>query len=432
MRARLQVADELVVASVDLWGHHVGAIAEDTNGNVFFEYEDAFRKSMLEISPEKLPLSLSGPISFPELVRVEAFQGLPGVFADSLPDRFGNAIIRKYFESRGRANDALSPVQKLLYVGNRAMGALEYRPAIADAGNRRQSEALEIAHLVEQARKIVEGDPEIAVPEIMRIGSSAGGARAKAVVLWNPGAKIIRSAFAPRKKGDEHWILKFDGVGEIGSPNRQPAPFNRIEYAYSQIARNAGINCATIELLRERDFAHIMVKRFDREGSKRLHMHSLGGMVHSDYNVPHSHSYEQFFRLIQKLQLPYDSLEEAYRRALFNILAVNQDDHVKNLSFLMSEKGEWALSPAYDLTFAKGANYTRTHQMTFAGKVDGFSLNDLAVVAEEFGIKKRGKEIVDRTLDAMTQWPTLAKDAGVPTERIVEIQAAFRIPDSAR
>jgi serine/threonine-protein kinase HipA len=420
------VADEIVVASVNLWRHHVGAIAEDTNGNVFFEYEEAFRRTNLEISPEKLPLSLSGPITFPELVRVEAFQGLPGVFSDSLPDRFGNAIITKYFESRGRANDAMSPVQRLLYVGKRAMGALEYRPALVEGRNRRQTEALEIAHLVEQARKVVEGAPDIAVPEIMRIGSSAGGARAKAVVLWNPQDKIIRSAFAPLKDGDEHWILKFDGVGELGSPNREPAPFNRIEYVYNQMAREAGLTCATIELLEERNFAHIMIKRFDREGSKRLHMHSLGGMVHSDYNVPHAYSYEQFFRLIQKLQLPYETLEEAYRRAAFNILAVNQDDHVKNLSFLMSEKGAWSLSPAYDLTFAKGANYTRTHQMTFAGKVDGFARDDLLTVADEFGIRKRGREVVERIAEALGKWPALAKQVDVPTNRIKEIQAAFR------
>lgn len=420
------MADELVVASVYLWRHHVGAIAEDTVGNVFFEYEEAFRRTKLEISPEKLPLSLSGPISFPELVRVEAFQGLPGVFADSLPDRFGNAIITKYFESRGRARDAMSPVQRLLYVGKRAMGALEYRPAIVDGRSRRQTEALEIAHLVEQARKIVEGAPDAAVPEIMRIGSSAGGARAKAVVLWNPQDNVIRSAFASPKDGDEHWILKFDGVGELGSPNRQPAPFNRIEYVYNQMARDAGINCARIEMLKERTFAHLMIKRFDRRGSNRLHMHSLGGMVHSDYNVPHAYSYEQFFRVIQKLQLPYETLEEAYRRAAFNILAVNQDDHVKNLSFLMSEKGIWSLSPAYDLTFAKGANYTRTHQMTFAGKVDGFSHSDLSAVADEFGIKKKGKEIIESITDALGKWPDLAKKADVPRERITEIQRTFR------
>lgn len=422
------MAEELVVASVYLWGHHVGAIAEDTNGSITFEYEEAFRRSKLEISPQHLPLDLSGPVSFPELLRNEAFQGLPGVFADSLPDRFGNAVITKYFESRGRGNDALSPVQKLLYVGKRAMGALEYRPPIVDGRNQHEREALEIAHLVEEARKIVEGSPNVAVPEIMRIGSSAGGARAKAVVLWNPEANVIRSAFAPQRKGDENWILKFDGVGELGNPNRKPEPFNRIEYAYNQMARAAGIEMPEIRLLEERGFAHIMIKRFDRVGSKRLHMHSLGGMAHVDYNVPHSYSYEQYFRLIMKMSLGYEALEEAFRRAAFNILAVNQDDHVKNLSFLMSETGQWRLSPAYDLTFAKGANFTRTHQMTFANKSDGFTLADISEVGKAFGLKKNASELVDQIVEAIRQWPDLANHAHVSSKKIEEIGSQFRIP----
>jgi serine/threonine-protein kinase HipA len=425
------MADELVVASVYLWGRFVGAIAEETNGQVTFEYDPGFRRARLEISPEKLPLSMSGPVTFPELARVDAFFGLPGVFADSLPDRFGNAVITKYFESRGRARDALSPVQKLLYVGNRGMGALEYRPPIPDGANAREREPLQIARLVEEARKIVEGSPDVAVPEIMRISSSAGGARAKAVILWNQDEDIVRSAFAKQQKGDQHWILKFDGVGELGSPNREPAPFNRIEYVYGQMARAAGIEMPGMRILEERNLAHLMIKRFDREGREKVHMHSLGGLEHADYNAPQTYSYEQYFRVILKLNLGYGALEEAFRRAVFNMLAVNQDDHVKKLSFLMDKAGNWRLSPAYDLTYAKGAGFTRTHQMTFAGKDTGITVADILSVGKEFGLKKNGQEVVEHMLEALGQWKTLATDAGVPEKRIQEIQAELPPPTKA-
>jgi serine/threonine-protein kinase HipA len=425
------MADELVVASVYLWGRPVGAIAEETNGQVTFEYDPRFRRTRLEISPEKLPLSMSGPVSFPELVRLDAFRGLPGVFADSLPDRFGNAVITKYFESRGRARDALSPVQKLLYVGNRAMGALEYRPPISDGAHTREQEPLEIARLVEEARKIVEGSPGVAIPEIMRISASAGGARAKAVILWNREEDVVRSAFAKPRKGDQHWILKFDGVGELGSPNREPAPFNRIEYAYRQMARAAGIAMPETRILEERNLAHLMIRRFDRDGGEKVHMHSLGGLEHADYNAPQTYSYEQYFRAILKLNLGYAQLDEAFRRAVFNILAVNQDDHVKNLSFLMSKAGHWRLSPAYDLTYAKGSGFTKTHQMTFAGKDSGITVPDILSVGKQFGLKKSGQELVDHVLDALRQWKTLATNAGVPAKRIQAIQADFPPPTKA-
>ncbi|HWD22633.1 MAG TPA: type II toxin-antitoxin system HipA family toxin [Burkholderiales bacterium] len=422
------MADQLVVASVYLWRRLVGAIAEDTNGVVAFEYDDRFRRSRLEISPEKLPLSLAGPVSFPELARVEAFLGLPGVFSDSLPDRFGNAVIAKYFESRGRPRDALSPVQKLLYVGNRGMGALEYRPPILDGRNAREREPLEVARLVEEARKIVEGAPDVAFPEMMKISSSAGGARAKAVVLLNNDDNVVRSAFAKPQKGDEHWILKFDGVGELGNPDPKPAPFNRIEYVYGQMAGKAGIEMPEMRLLEERDFAHLMIKRFDRDGQQKIHMHSLGGLEHADYNQPQLYSYERYFRVVNKLNLGYPALEQAFRRAVFNILAVNQDDHVKNLSFLMDMNGDWRLSPAYDLTYARGGGFTRTHQMTFADKDTGITIDDILSVGRQFGIKKHGQDVINDVIEGLSQWRTLAKDAGVPIKRIDQIESEYAKP----
>jgi len=322
-------------------------------------------------------------------------------------------------------------VQKLLYVGKRAMGALEYEPALRDGRNRKEREALEISRLVDEARKIIEGTPEASVPEIMRISSSAGGARAKAVILWNRDANIVRSAFAPMHEGDEHWILKFDGVGELDHPSRSAQPFNRIEYVYGKMAREAGIDIPEMHLLKERGYAHLMIKRFDREDGERVHLHSLGGLEHVDYNVPGAYSYEQYFRVVLRMNLGYAALEEAFRRAVFNILAVNQDDHVKNLSFLMDKSGNWRLSPAYDLTYARGAGYTRTHQMTFAGKAEGLTASDIGRVGKEFGLKRDGADVLEQTVDALGRWSELAREVRVPEKRIKQIRGDFRVPKPA-
>jgi len=422
------VAEDACLAEVLLWGRRVGAVAETEDGQVVFEYDPEFRRSGLEVSPRRLPLSTEGPQAFPELSRLDAFEGLPGVLADSLPDRFGNAIIEKYFAERGRAGDRLGPVQKLLYVGSRAMGALEYQPAEKIPHKAREDEALEVAGLVEAARRVVEGDTEVAIPEIMRLGSSAGGARAKAIIRWNRSSKKVRSAFAPKMEGDEDWLIKFDGVGEIGNPNPEPQAFNRIEYAYSRMAVEAGIEMAETWLMKEREYAHFMTRRFDRtDDDDRFHMHTLGGMEHIDYNVPGLYSYEQYFRLILALGLGYPALEQAYRRACFNLLAVNQDDHVKNFSFLMDDRGQWRLSPAYDLTFVRGRNFTRDHQMSFAGKRNDYSSRDLVEVGARFDIARDGREVVEEVADALRRWPEFAREEGVADDRITAIGEGFRV-----
>ena len=421
------MADIVAVARVYIWSHFVGAVAEAVDGQITFEYEPAFHRSGLEISPLQLPLSRLGPITFPELQRLEAFLGLPGVLADALPDRFGNAVITKYFTDRGRPQDALRPVQKLLYVGNRAMGALEFRPPIP-VEHRAEREPLQIAELVREARVVVEGRPHVAIPEIMRLGASAGGTRPKALVLWNREKDEIRSAFARPKKGDEHWILKFDGVGEPGTPDPAPQPFNRIEFAYSQLARTAGIEIPETRLLQERGRGHLMVRRFDRGGTTRLHLHSLGGLHHVDFNQPGAFSYEQFLRTLLTLRLDYPTLEEGYRRAVFNVVAVNQDDHVKNISFLMEANGVWRLAPAYDLTYARGTGFTQLHQMSLGGKRDGFTRSDLLALGTSFGIKRHGADVIDRVVESLKRWPEYAASAGVPGERIAAIGSQFRRP----
>ncbi len=420
------MAEIVAVAEVWLWDRFVGAVAETDDGQITFEYDPAFSRYQLEISPLHLPLTKQGPVTFPELNRLEAFAGLPGVLADALPDRFGNAVIAKYFSDSGRPKEAMRPVQKLLYIGQRAMGALEFRPPL-NVPRPAERESLEIAELVEQARVVIAGRPDVAIPEMLRIGASAGGARPKALILWNQSASDVRSGFADPHEGDEYWIIKFDGVGELGAPDSIAKPYNRIEYVYSQLARAAGIDMPETRLLEERGFGHLMIKRFDRQQQRRSHLHSLGGMHHVDYNLPGHFSYEQFLRTILTLQLDYPTLEEAYRRAVFNIVAVNQDDHVKNFSFLMDEQGDWRLSPAYDLTYARGAGFTRYHQMTLSGKRDEFTRDDLLELGASVGIKRRGAGVIDRVVAATEGWEDLAASAGVPSEQTLEIGSHFRI-----
>ena len=419
------------MASVRLWDQDVGAVAEGPNGRITFEYAEAFRKSALEISPIHLPLSREGPQEFPELARLKAFDGLPGVLADSLPDAFGNAVIKRYFAERGTPAAALSPVQRLLYIGTRAMGALEFHPAHATSTNHALEEALEVAHLVEEARRVIEGDTAVAVPEIMQLGASAGGARAKALILWERDVNRVRSAFAAPKEGEEHWLIKFDGVTDgTGGPRAQedirPGPFGRIEYVYSQMARAAGIEMAETHLLIEREFAHFMTRRFDRAGASRLHMHSLGGLLHRDYNVRGDVSYEDYFRAIRDLGMGQPAIDQAFRRMAFNVVAVNQDDHVKNFAFLLSPTGQWQLSPAFDVTFAKGNAWTRTHQMTLNGKDNDITRADLLAVGDVMDVPKAGAEIIDETVAALDLWKPKAHDVALSADWIAHVENLFQ------
>jgi serine/threonine-protein kinase HipA len=409
-----------------MWERDVGAVAEGPNGRVVFEYDEDFRASGLEISPLHLPLSLRGPREFPELLRQQAFAGLPGVLADALPDAFGNAIIKRYFEELGTPDKALSPVQRLLYLGKRAMGALEFHPSLDVPPNHVIEEALQIAKLVEEARRAIGGDTQVAIPEMMQVGASAGGARAKALILWNRHENRVRSAFATPAQNDEQWLIKFDGVTEgTGGPlvreDLRPGPFGRIEYAYSKMAKAAGIEMAETHLLHERHFAHFMTKRFDRTSSDRLHMHSLGGLQHVDYNMRGLLSYEDYFRSIRALGMNQPDVDQAFRRMVFNVAAANQDDHVKNLAFLMTRDGTWHLAPAFDMTFARGNAWTITHQMTVNGKDDAITREDLLAVGARMDVAKNGADIISDVNAALTLWESEAAAVDVSREWIDRI-----------
>ena len=425
------MADVVAAAEIRLWGTQVGAVAELANGQIIFEYADEFRRSGLEISPLKLPLRLRRPVQFAELRSKEGFRGLPGVLADALPDSFGTQVIRAYYTSRGQVERAFSPVQHLLYVGQRAIGALTFHPAEDLPTRAAEEDALEIARLVADARKILQGKVDVAIPEIFRIGSSAGGMRPKAVVLFNPATREVRSAFAHAHPGDIPAILKFDGVGPSHSPSDLglPQPFNRIEAAYTEMARSSGLRTVELRVLESSDgHAHLLIPRFDRvptdHGFDALHQHTLGGLLHVDYNDPGASSYEEYLRTILDLNLRPADIDEGFRRMVFNVLAINQDDHVKNLSFHMAPDGEWSLTPAYDLTFAQGQGYTQFHQMRVRDKREHITRADLIEVAGAFGVRAPNRTIQE-VEEAVGRWPHFAAQYGVPDADIHRVQSAL-------
>ncbi|WP_428278243.1 type II toxin-antitoxin system HipA family toxin [Candidatus Palauibacter sp.] len=431
---------------VRLWGREVGLLLEsDRGGRITFEYDPGFADFGLEISPIHLPLARSGPVSFPELARRPVFLGLPGVFADALPDRFGNAVIRRYFEARGRPEDALSPLQRLLYMGDRAMGALEFQPAHEPGPG--SEEALEVRSLVEEARRVIEGDVSVAVPEMMQVGGSAGGARPKALILWDRETGRVRSGFACPEAGEELWLIKFDGVSRDASglgmrANRHPGPWGRIEFAYSCLARDAGIEIAETHLFRDGDLAHFMTRRFDRvparpprgdrtglaagyEAFRRLHLHSLGGLQHIDFNDQFVFSYEGWFDTIRALGLGQESVNEAFRRMVLNVATVNFDDHVKNFAFLMDRAGRWRLAPAYDLTYAENDGWTRQHQMSVNGRFRDVRRADLLRIGRTFDVPAAGRRIIDEVMEALDGWPAHAYAAGVPADMAAFLDDRF-------
>ncbi len=409
----------MLVTKVILWKKTVGALLEDNRGKISFQFDPAFIKSGLNISPLYLPLS-NKVYSFDGLHRSDAFLGLPGVFADSLPDKFGNKIINKYFENKGQQPTKIKPLQRLLYIGKKAMGALEYEPQL-EIKSAKATEAIEISALVKQARKIIKGDINIKAADIMQIGASAGGARSKAIIGWNKNSNEVIAGNSSLPKGYEHWLIKFDKAGDT----EQKHTYNRAEYVYSILARKAKIEMTDTHLLEENGRAHFMTKRFDRIGNKKVHMHSLAGLTHTDYNIVQSYSYEQFFRTIINVVNDYQALEQGYRRMLFNIVGRNQDDHVKNFAFLMNEDGTWRLSPAFDLTYANGAGWTKEHQMTFGSKGSGFTKKEILETGKFFSIKKP-EQILEEVQDAFLNWQKLAKENGVNRKFINEVAKNLR------
>ena len=418
------------VAEVKLWGRTIGAVALDDGAQVAsFEYDPAFIRSGIQIAPLTMPLA-SQLYSFPALAR-DTFHGLPGLLADSLPDRFGSALIDAWLAMQGRSPDSFNAVERLCYTGTRGMGALEYSPVL---GPHRAGRAkhIDIGKLVELASEILthrnnlqasfhDNRREEALRDILRVGTSAGGARAKAVIAWNPETNEVRTGQVTSDPGFEQWLLKFDGVsGNKDKELEDPKGYGAIEYAYYRMATDAGITMSRCLLLEEHGRRHFMSRRFDRlaDGGK-LHMQSLGAMAHFDYNLAGAYSYEQALLVIRKLNLPMSSVEEQFRRMVFNIIARNQDDHVKNIAFLMDKAGQWSLAPAFDVTysFQPSGTWTSTHQMTLNGKRDGFKLEDFQACAEAASMKRtRARAILDEVSRVVARWPDYAEEGGVSSD----------------
>ncbi|MCW8875415.1 MAG: HipA domain-containing protein [Gammaproteobacteria bacterium] len=432
------------LAEVRLWGRTIGAVSLEEGAQVAaFEYEPAFAQSGIELSPIVMPLSRA-VYRFPELPR-KTFHGLPGLLADSLPDRFGNALIDTWLATQGRTPDSFNVIERLCYTGERGMGALEFAPATGPRA--RQASRIRIDHLVELASEILahrnrlrvslteEGDGEEkaqALRDILRVGTSAGGARAKAVIAWNPATNEVRSGQVPAGEGFEYWLLKFDGVsGNRDKELEDPQGYGVIEYAYFLMARDCGIEISACRLFEENGRRHFMTRRFDRgPGGEKLHMQSLGALAHYDFNLAGAYSYEQALLVMRQLGLPMASIEQQFRRMVFNVVARNQDDHVKNIAFLMDKAGRWSLSPAFDVTYSfnpSGA-WTSTHQMTLNGKRDGFTLEDFKACAKTASMKRgRAETIVEEVRATVTRWKDYADTAGVPVATRDAIHDTLRL-----
>lgn len=429
-----------MIARVQLWGRTIGAVSLEEGREVAaFQYDPEFAQSGIEISPLTMPLS--GRVhEFPALPR-ETFHGLPGLLADSLPDRFGNALIDAWLATQGRTPESFNAVERLCYTGKRGMGALEFAPVLGPSA--RQTTKIEIDALVRLAGDVLthrsdlqehfhDAGKEKALRDILSVGTAAGGARAKAVIAWNPATSELRSGQIAAGEGFEHWLLKFDGVsGNKDKELEDPQGYGTIEFAYHLMARAAGITMSACRLLEENGRRHFMTRRFDRlPGGEKLHMQSLAALAHFDFNQAGAYAYEQALLTIRQLQLPMAAVEEQFRRMVFNIVARNQDDHVKNVAFLMNREGEWSLAPAFDVTYSynPSGSWTAAHQMTLNRKRDGFTLADFKACAKAALMKQgRAATIIEEVQAAVQRWPEFAAEARLADEWRATIQKTHRL-----
>ena len=428
------------LGEVRLWGRTIGAVSLlDGEEVAAFEYDAAFARSGIELSPLVMPLSRR-VYRFPELSR-QTFLGLPGMLADSLPDRFGNALIDAWLATQGRQPGSFNAVERLCYIGERGMGALEFAPVIGPGA--KQATRIDVDRLVELASRVLshrhdlqasfaDQGKEDALRDILRVGTSAGGARAKAVIAWNPASNEVRSGQLRAGDGFEYWLLKFDGVsGNRDKELEDPKGYGVVEYAYYLMARDCGIDISECRLFEENGRRHFMTRRFDRlPGGDKLHMQSLCALAHYDFNMAGAHSYEQALLVMRQLGLPMRDIEQQFRRMVFNIVVRNQDDHVKNIAFLMDKQGNWSLSPAFDMTYSFNPNgtWTASHQMTMNGKREHFTLADFRACARTAALKRGSAEkIIAEVQDTVANWRDYAEVAGVPAANAERIQQTLNI-----
>lgn len=411
------------VAKVKMFDMNVGTVRWDSSYEVArFEYDAQFAGKGIEPSPLMMPVQQGRIYSFGNLNR-ETFNGLPGMLADSLPDTYGRALFDKWLTLTGRMVG--NPIETLCFLGQRCMGALEFEPATGPAS---ADMKIEIDSLVEVAKEALSKkeefganldiDRKAAIAEILRLGTSAGGQRAKAIIAYNKDTGEVRSGQVPAPEGFDYYLIKLDGVSaEAGF--KETENFGRLEYSFSLLAKECGIEMTDCSLIEENGRAHFLTKRFDRANGEKIHMQTLCGMAHYDFRLRRAYSYEQAFNVMRRLRLPYSQAEEMFLRMVFNVVIRNQDDHTKNISFLMDKTGKWTLSPAYDIGFAynpKGS-WTDTHQMSINDKFDDITRQDLLVCAAANNIKNAA-EIIDKVCETTAKWPKMARNCGVPQEMI--------------
>ena len=429
-----------MIAKVQLWGRTIGAVSLEEGREVAaFQYDADFARSGIELSPLVMPLG-EQVYQFPALSR-NTFHGLPGMLADALPDKFGNALIDAWLATQGRTPESFHAVERLCYTGTRGMGALEFSPALGPKPGK--AAKIKVDALVRLAGEVLthRGDlqghfhtpgQERALHDILRVGTSAGGARAKAVIAWNRETNEVRSGQIAAGKGFDYWLLKFDGVaGNKDKELEDPKGYGAIEYAYHLMSKAAGITMSECRLLKENGRRHFMTRRFDRlTGGGKLHMQSLCALAHYDFQQAGAYSYEQALLAIRRLKLPMAAVEEQFRRMAFNIVSRNQDDHVKNIAFLMNQSGEWSLAPAFDVTYSynPSGSWTSTHQMTLNGKRDGFTMEDFEACAKS-ALMKRGRAaaIIAEVQAAVRRWPEFAAEARLDDERRDKIHKTHRL-----
>lgn len=421
----------ITVARIMLWGDFVGAVLwDESTRTASFEYDRAFLSKGLDISPIQMSVASPRIYSFGGLSR-DTFMGLPGLLADSLPDAYGKAMLDRWLAFNERT--AANPVERLCYQADRSIGALEFEPAQRIAKD--DGEQIKVSSLVEVAQQVLEHKKKLqvnigdntsqAISTIISVGTSAGGARAKAVIAFNEQTGDVRSGQVAAPEGYNHWLLKLDGVtnNALGDPKF----YGLIEYAYYRMARAAGIEMTESRILEEGGRSHFMTRRFDRIGSnEKLHTQTLCGLAHFDYRMLRAYSYEQLFEVMRRLKLPYNQQEEMYRRMVFNVVARNQDDHTKNISFIMNRQGVWSLSPAYDVSWAynPSGEWTSQHQMSINNKWDDISREDLLEFARRCDIS-RPSPIIEQVIEAVSKWREIAGKLSIPASQIAAIEKTF-------
>lgn len=419
------------VAKVNLFDKTIGYVNWDNNYNcALFEYDTDFLKSGIEPAPFMMPAKQGRIYSFGDLNK-ETFKGLPGMLADSLPDTYGRALFEKWLSLTGRTSG--NAIENLCFLGNRCMGALEFEPAIANSHD--SNIKIEINSLVDVARGALtkknefnvnlSTDKKAAIAEILRLGTSAGGQRAKAIIAYNKETGEVRSGQTEAPTGFDYYLIKLDGISAT-SGFKETENYGRLEYSFSQLVKACGINMTDCSLIEENGRAHFLTKRFDRVNDEKIHMQTLCGIAHYDYRLLRAYSYEQAFNIMRGLRLSYSEVQEMFRRMVLNVVIRNQDDHTKNISFLMNKKGKWTLSPAYDMGYAynpQGA-WTSSHQMSINGKFDSINKNDLIECATKNNIKN-SEQIIEQICETASLWPNIAKECDVPNSMIESIMPNF-------